>query len=45
MAGPTSDLRPQIAEALIREAYGYLENREPLTHEITEQAARGMSER
>ena len=44
MAGPTTDLRPQIAQALIREAYGYLEKREPLTHEITEQAARKMSE-
>lgn len=45
MAGPTTDLRPKIAEALIREAYGYLENGEPLTHEITEQAASRMSER
>ena len=44
MAGPTFDLRPQITEALIREAHGYLENQAPLTHEITEQAARRMSE-
>ena len=45
MAGPTVDLRPQIAAALIREAYEYLMNQTPLTREITRQTARGMSER
>lgn len=45
MAGPTTDLYPGIASALIREAYGFLTHGEPLMHEITEQAAARMSEK
>ncbi len=44
MAGPTSDLRPKIAAALIRECHEYIDLGAPLRHEIKRQQAENMSE-
>lgn len=45
MAGPTTDLHPEIALALIREANDFLANDKPLLYEITEAVANRMSEK
>ena len=44
MAGPTSDLRPKIAAALIRECHDYIDLGSPLRHEIKKPQAENMSE-
>ena len=45
MAGPTMDLRSYLTGELLREAAGYIDRGEPLTHEITRQMAATMSEK
>ncbi|MGI6167375.1 MAG: hydroxyacid dehydrogenase [Eubacteriales bacterium] len=44
MAGPTTDLRPKIAAALIRECHEFIDLSVPLRHEIKMQQAENMSE-
>ncbi len=43
MAGPTSDRRRVITDALLREADGFLNRGEALTHEVTREAFERMS--
>lgn len=45
MGGPTLDLRSRIAEALIREAHGFIDCSEKLKNEIKQENAFTMSER
>ena len=45
MAGPTIDMRAYITRELLLEAAGYIDQRKPLTHEITRQMAATMSEK
>ena len=45
MAGPTVDMRSHITRELLLEAAGYIDNGEPLRHEITKDMASTMSEK
>ena len=45
MAGPTVDLRSYLTGVLMREAAGYIDHGQPLTHEITRRMAATMSEK
>lgn len=45
MAGPTVDMRSYITRELLLEAAGYIDNNQPLVHEITREMAATMSEK